>query len=794
MNLYVKIDSMATYKWNRNFLLFNLLICNVSNSKKNKSVVNQIMDLVLLENDDVIKKYINKERDLSTSVFDILTLGTIRLPYNILTHVAMDYTDVFVSSDNLEKYAIYQRDLLLNFFSEMEAHVWNKSNTKESFETSMKMFYNQIYGLKYDIIKNIGIDFLVFGNRNKTIEENFYILENYINNFFIQRIINLTPKSKDKLSLSNRFKRYAWLYSLNFTLNSYIIKIITNLSFAGLGFFTNSSDPNNILSQYSEEGWAQLIGLYKEVQETIKSIEEQSDESKLKEIIQAKLKNPDIMDLLAFLQKGKKLPSEEDLLPINLQKESERNRKLFETLTSVQKYGLWLPFHLTFRYFGSVYRFFLKSTNKAISFFQDNEDYKYSEFINFRNKNFPNTNGPKPTYQLIQEMEQDDEIQSIIKKRNKFLIEEAKFTNLMNNKIILFGHLLVYGKSYLDKMLNAKVTDISLGLIVYLTSKSIKIQPAYPEELLISSTENIHLEEFLNIATEKILQNKPIPHLIIQVPSFDIQNTIKSIIYEIFSKKQIVFHVHKIINPIALTKVLVEIQGQSMSTKSTFNESKTVQDIFNRNVKSLKTLLEVYFLGEKYNYLSWFGKVYIESLRIFYKLERGFLNIDKINKKLVTLIEIESMEYLCGKRGINGTSPYALCSLIYMELMNTIQKGVTVIAYTESIKSIDPAVLSRIDFQVEFDSLQEMKNYIIVVRKYLLELMLISPDLVDFENMSFEEALWNISRTLYSSNYDMELIEKIFTNLQEPKIIEKFEKKIKFSDIMNIIKQKNGGV
>ncbi len=122
-----------------------------------------------------------------------------------------------------------------------------------------------------------------------------------------------------------------------------------------------------------------------------------------------------------------------------------------------------------------------------------------------------------------------------------------------------------------------------------------------------------------------------------------------------------------------------------------------------------------------------------------------------------------------------------------MELVNMMEKNVLIAAYTVSFDRIDPAVLSRIHFQVAFSNQQELEDYIIIVRRYLLELWKVE-NLIDLEGRTFEQTLWALASFFYRNNYDMELIMKIFTSFKQKKIQYRYGNTIKMDNIMDVAK------
>lgn len=343
-----------------------------------------------------------------------------------------------------------------------------------------------------------------------------------------------------------------------------------------------------------------------------------------------------------------------------------------------------------------------------------------------------------------------------------------------------------YIKRYLEEKLKDKVTDIVSGVffdVTELASKQTKKKYiyAFPEDMIINKEENKKLEMFLTSALYSIKHNEPIPHVIFHILGDDSEKHVKSIIKDIFLREKIVFYTKNIINPVFLTNFYVKLTTSTEGKKKKIDMLKLTNTIFRRNINSFRSLLESYFIGEKYNYLPWFSQVLHQSVNILYSMEKYAASTGSLlGNKIVTMLDISGFEFLCRDRSSN--SAYSLASLIYIDLVNHQLKDVTIMAYTERLDQIDRAVLSRIPFQVSFRKIEDRETYFIVVRRLILDLMRIKK--LNFESQELEEVIFNLAGVIYMEDYEIEDVYAIFRKIATSKTQE-----IRIKDIMNIFKK-----
>lgn len=697
------------------------LICEKDNEKTRESFSNMI----------------NRVRKIYLHPFNIITGGIPKFLIWQSTKFISNISNLFVNKDTLIKYGEFNRNKLINFLTALE-------------EGKEKDF-------KDNIILDIGLDLLAFGDKASIFHENLEILHKWIDD----KIIDATY-DQSKISLSFKLKLIGLKLQLleymppsfvSFTLNTFVSKL--NSLFAPFKVFEVNKNFDN----------KSLIDLYKTnklFQDFMKDLKDSKDEEKIKKY----------NNLSKVMEQGLLLPIKgvyKDIKDIDLKEASKSSTekssntlgKLFKPIGDLLRKHDILTSHIDFSKIKNDYKNLLVEKN-----------------IKSENKIFLDADN------LLQQEEQVKEIQFL---RNSILYENAIIERLQSKNMFIPAFWMEYIVSKFQEKLENLFGSMVEGVIATLTLKTQNPYNNFIETIILSSEENIKLENFLKILIKNMKTNGPLPSLLVAVGNPQIEALIKNYVYYLIRKHPI--SRYKIRNPITSTKIsMSKLSKKNMKPK----ELKTLaHKLFYENINSFNIFLKIHFLNEEVKYMNYISTLQIETLRNINKIVDYMYNPLYIGRKIFSIIEVSGLEWLCAPRNESKkkNTNSMVTSTFVTYVSGVLYKDRFLFAFTKDLNSVDEAVKSRFTICSKITPTGALDFYVILVRRYLLNLMIKYKNILLLNEDTFEKLLIDLSYEFYVKNWTGSEINRFFTELEDKKRLKSFNNQYNKQQILKLMSE-----
>jgi hypothetical protein len=694
------------------------------------------------KNRELLNNMINRHRKIYLSPLDIITGGiprfflwqSTRLTF-YLSNLIFE-KDLFIKKNTLIKYGELQRNKLINFLKGIE------NNKEKDFS-------------KENIIKEIGLDLLAFGDKTSIFYQNIEILHKWIN----EKITESTY-DESKISLSLKFK----LISLKLQILAYMpptfIKESLSAFFSKLNSLFTPFKVFEVIKNFDNKS---LITLYKENLEFQKYMENLK-----KEMVTNPEKKKEYENLSKVLEQGLVLPIKnvfKDMDKIELKTTKEKS-------SIIDKF--WEFIHpITHP---------LKKANiltTPMDFSKLNKD-----FNNLLIKNDPNSDN-KIFLDAINNHEEEAQLREIKFLRDNILYENAMIEKIQEKKVFIPAFWMEFIVSKFQEILENKLTSTFEGVISTFTLKTQNSFNNFVESIILVDEDNIKIENFLKILIKNIKTNGPLPSILIGVNNSQIEGLIKNYVYSLIKTNPI--SRYKIRNPFTITKIsLNKITKKNTKPKDL---QTLARKIFHENINNFNNFLKVHFLHEEVKYMTFLSKLQIETLRMSNKLLDYMSNPLYLGRKIFSVIEVSGLELLCGARNESKKkNTYSMATSTFVNYVSgVLYTDKFLFAFTSDLKAVDEAVKSRFTICTKITNTGSLEFYVILVRRYLLNLMLKYKNILLLDEETFEKVLIDLSYEFYVKNWTGSEVNRFFLELEDKKRLKSYNGKYSKKQILKLM-------
>lgn len=713
------------------FFLFNV----IESSKNSTSIIKnkKLFEFIFLPDNEKTKKYldnmINRKEKLYLNPLDIITGGIPRFAlwqsYRFISNTINLTTgkDLFVDKNILVEYGEFQRNRLIDFLKNLE------NGEIETFNSN--------------VILDMGLDLLAFGEKSSIFYENIEILHRWID----EKIINATY-DPSKISFSYKVR----LINLKLQLLEYmppiLIKETLNALFSKLTFLFTPFKTFEVIKNFDN---MTIINLYNN--------------------------NKNFQDYMEDLKK-------------NINTDPEKKEK-YENISKALEHGLTLPFsgayngmdkvrlkdnsYWWYRWPKDLSKFFdFNSMLKPIT----DKIHKYvpdllTKSIDFsqlgKDMNFEKLKISKEKDHIFLKEKNTEKLEEKIREikyiRDNILFQNAIYERLQEKNMFIPAFWMEYIIQKCMEKLEEKLVSSFESMIASFTLKASNPLNDFIETIIITKDNNIKIEYFLKLLTENMKKDGPLPSILICVKNSDIEALIKNYVYSLI--KQYPISKYKIINPFTATKFKMnKLSKKNLKPKEFKN---LANKIFYENINGLTNYLKILFLHEELKYMSWISRTYIEILRSTYNIFERMENILYIGKKIFKIIEISGLELLCGSRSESkqkNTKSMATSTFVTY-VTGILYKDKFIFAFASHEDEVDEAVKSRFTINCSITKLSSLETYMIFVRRALLELMGKHKNILLLNQETFEKLLVDISYEFYIKNWTGNDIKRFFIALND---------------------------
>jgi hypothetical protein len=723
-NKYIKSDIIN----NKTFLEYLI----GKDTEENQKYLADMIDTNMYSN----KIYLNP--------LDIITGGIPRFILWQSTKVLFNNTDFFINKDVLVKYGEFQRNNLINFLDSVE------NNKQQDF--------------KENIILDVALDFLAFGERSSVFYQNMEILHKWID----EKILKATYDNS-KVSVSFKLKLIGLKIQLLEYMPPVFVKNTLNVFFSKLTEYFTPFKVFEVIKSFNNN---YLIEMYKE--------------------------NLEFQNYMTDLQK-------------NMENDPVKKEE-FENISKVMENGLLLPLKGVYKDINKIplaenptkeKTLFSKFQEGTINLFKPITDELKNWDILTKNMDFKPLDGNNDFKKLLIEknpnsndkifldnddpIKQKEELKDIRYLRNNILYQNAMIEKLQTKNTFFPAFFMEYIVSKFQDIMEKKLTSMFEGFIGTLTLKTQNPFNNFVESIVISNEDNIKLEHFLKILIKNMTNNGPLPSILIGVHNFQIEALLKNYVYSLIKKHPI--SRYKILNPMTATKV--SINKISKKNKKPKELQNLARKIFHDNIHNFNSFLKVHFLYEEKKYMSYFSTLQIDVLRMINKILEYIENPLQIGKTIFIVIEVSGLELLCAPRNESkkkNTNSMATSTFVNY-VSGVLYKDKFLFAFTKDLREVDEAVKSRFTINTEIKNIGSLEIYTILIRRYLLNLMMKYKNILLLEDETFEKVLISLSYEFYIKSWTGSEIDRFFSGLEDKKRLKSYNNQYNKAQILKLMNE-----
>lgn len=711
-----------------------------SNSSSNfQTPIVSHQDLVsfCLEDAKQSKHILYNNQDLPVSFLNIFTGGLLQILKNTLLRGVNDYTNIFLSEENLKTYAISQREKLEQFLANLNDRI--NGHLPSSMEEVMNLINDE------DIIRDIALDEAAFATHFK---HGHYFLEtvNKLGDYVIKNTIEAEFGSEYNYSIALKMLNFRWKLHHHIKNNS--LYEIANALVAPLQALSSPFNLHNTLNNFNYNNLKHFMKYHRDVSNTLNKLLKSSYASHLQKIKEEGL-----------------------ILPFTLLREQYPKT-------------MFIPFKVAdiLCFMPKIICAGFKKTQSQYNLLKDKVNSHFHE---------EPTSLPKPasantlTY---------GELQDIKTLRHMILMEKQKIERLQYLGITPLSYGVSFTKEKLDQFVRNKVIDMFEGIFLYFSGTFQSAPIIFVEEIIMPPLESQKLVNAITAINNNIKNNKPLPHVLVYT-GFTLEQIIRSWFYDSIKRKINVSHIK---NPIALTQFRLQ-REQMFTAKTKENEiqlKKTANRLFHKNVQSIISLLQVYFF-ERIHQLPLLQQIVLIASGYITRMVNILINPESTTESLIKgvsiirCIEISGMHLLCGERNNDGQpTMYSAVSVPFIShVSGNLLKHIFLLAYANG--KIDEAVESRFSIvsRLPDKHTRDLSFYVILVRKHLLLCMEKVNNFLLLENNSFEKLVVDLSYKFYSESWSVTEIEAFFHGILSTNILKKYDHHFSKHQLMELTKE-----